>query len=111
LRDQLGAGVLALETATSYVVANFGKDARQVLAGSVPFLKLLGIVAGGWQLARGALIAGRRLREGAGDAAYYEARIITARFFSDQVLSLASGIAHTVVSGGPSVVALAEEQF
>ncbi len=111
LREGLRAGVLALETATGYVVANFGKDPRRVLAGSVPFLKLLGIVAGGWQLARAALTAGRRLREGAGDAAYYGARIVTARFFAEHVLSLAPGLAYAVVNGGTSVEALAEEQF
>jgi acyl-CoA dehydrogenase len=111
LRDGLAAGVQALATGANFVVANLGKDAHEVMAGAVPFLKLLGIVAGGWQMARAALIAERRLREGTTDAAYYEARIVIARFFAEHVLSQAPGLAHAVVNGGASVKALAEDQF
>jgi len=51
------------------------------------------------------------LREGTDDAPYDEARIVVASFFAEHVLSLAGGLAHTVVRGGESVQALAEEQF
>jgi hypothetical protein len=111
LHDGLSKGVMALEAAAAYVVDNLRRDAREVLAGSVPFLKLMGIVAGGWQLSRAALVAVPRLRENAGEAAYYGAKVVTARFFSEHVLSLAPGLAQAVVHGGASVVALAEEQF
>jgi alkylation response protein AidB-like acyl-CoA dehydrogenase len=109
LRDRLGAGIEALASAADFVVA--GQGAQEALAGAVPFLKLLGIVAGGWQTARAALIAQRRLREGTGDAPYYEARIVVASFFAEHVLPLASGLAYSVVQGGASVNALAEERF
>jgi acyl-CoA dehydrogenase len=111
LREGLAAGVQALATSANFVVANFSKDPHEVMAGAVPLLKLLGIVAGGWQMARAALIAERRLREGTGEAAYYEARIVVARFFAEHVLSLAPGLAHAVVHGGTSVKVLAEDQF
>jgi alkylation response protein AidB-like acyl-CoA dehydrogenase len=111
LRDGLLAGVGALGSAAKFVAGGSGRDEQDVMAGAVPFLKLLGIVAGGWQMARAALIAQRRLREGAGDAAYYEARIVVASFFAQHVLSLAPGLAHAVTRGGSSVNALAEEQF
>jgi hypothetical protein len=37
---------------------------RAASAGAVPFLKLLGIVAGGWQMARAALIAQAKIDAG-----------------------------------------------
>jgi acyl-CoA dehydrogenase len=65
-------------------------------------LKLFGIVAGGWQLLRSALIAQRRLGSSSGngaDAAFYQAKISTAQFYADYVLSQASGLAHSIVHG------------
>ena len=44
-------------------------DVRAALAGAVPFLHLFGIVAGGWQMGRAALVASRRLAEGSGEDA------------------------------------------
>jgi 3-(methylthio)propanoyl-CoA dehydrogenase len=75
----------------------------------VPFLKLMGIVAGGWQMARAALAAERALSSG--DKAFLQAKIATARFYGDQVLVQASGLRDTVVKGAPGVMALTEEQF
>ena len=80
-------------------------------AGAVPFLKLMGIVCGGWQLARSALVAQQRLSEGKGDKAFYEAKIKTARFYGDHVLTQAPALRNTIVHGAAAVMALTEEQF
>ncbi|MGO9931664.1 MAG: acyl-CoA dehydrogenase C-terminal domain-containing protein, partial [Steroidobacteraceae bacterium] len=72
-----------------------------VLVGAVPKLKLFGIVAGGWQLLRTALIAQQRLAETQGSAAagFYAAKLATARFYADHVLPQAAGLAHSIVHG------------
>ena len=111
IRKSLASGIGAVEEAVDYIVATFGKDIKAASVGSVPFLKLLGIVAGGWQLARGALVSARRLAEGAGDAAFYQAKITTARFYADHVLSQAPGLAYAVVNGAAAALALEEAQF
>ena len=85
--------------------------ANAAFAGAVPFLKLVGIVAGGWQMARAALICEKKLSQKAHDEAFYAAKIATARFFGDHVLSQAPGLAATVASGATSVMALSDEQF
>ena len=59
MRKSLSAGVTALEEAVAYIVATYGQDIKAASVGSVPFLKLLGIVAGGWQMGRAALVAAR----------------------------------------------------
>ncbi len=111
IRNQLAAGSKALEEVVDYVVGNLKSDIKGVFAGSVLYLKLAGIVLGGWQMARAALIAEQKLKAGEGDAAFYQAKIITARFFADHVLSQASGYRAAIVDGSTGVMALAEEQF
>jgi 3-(methylthio)propanoyl-CoA dehydrogenase len=108
-----GAAVDALERAVRYVVDNYGTDIRSVSVGAVPMLKLLGIVAGGWQLLRSALIAQQRLDlpadtgadAGSADAAFYEAKIMTARFYADHLLSQAPGLAQSIVHGAAGALA------
>jgi alkylation response protein AidB-like acyl-CoA dehydrogenase len=96
----------ALERAIRYVVENYSTDIRGVSVGAVPMLKLFGIVAGGWQLLRSALIAHRRLAapkgngaEGGFEPGFYAAKIATAQFYADHLLSQASGLSHSIVHG------------
>ena len=111
IRDGYTRGVDALANAVEYIVANYSVSPKRVMAGAVPFLKLFGIVAGGWQLARGAMVSANRLADGQGDPGFYTGKIATARFFAEHVLATAPSLAHTVVRGGESAVELSEEQF
>jgi hypothetical protein len=102
----------ALERAIRYVVENYATDIRGVSVGAVPMLKLFGIIAGGWQLLRSALISQRRLAAPKEDGAeagfgtgFYEAKIATARFYADHVLSQASGLSHSIVHGAAGALA------
>ncbi|KQY08817.1 acyl-CoA dehydrogenase [Massilia sp. Root133] len=111
IRSQLVAGSAALEAVVDYVVTNTKADPRAVFAGSVLYLKLAGIVLGGWQMARAAIVARQKLDAGAGDAAFYRAKIATARFFADHMLAQADGLRHAIVDGAAGVLALDVEQF
>jgi len=106
LAPALSAAVDSLEQAIGYVVGNYATDIRAVSVGAVPMLKLFGIVAGGWQLLRSALIAQGRLADASGgDAAFYEAKILSARFYADYVLSQSSGLAHGIMHGAAGALA------
>ncbi len=111
IRNQLAAGSRALEEVVEYIVANVKSDIKAVFAGSVPYLKMAGIVLCGWQMARAALIAQKKLDAGEGDARFYQAKIATARFFADHLLSQASSYRAAIVGGSAGVLALAEDQF
>jgi butyryl-CoA dehydrogenase len=108
LRAQLAQGAQAVADCVNFIVET--KDPRASFAGAVPFLKLMGIVAGGWQMARAALICEQKLSQG-GDKAFLEAKIITARFYGDHVLVQAPALRDTVVKGSACVMTLSEEQF
>ncbi len=101
------AGIDALERSIHYVVTNYGSDPRGVALGAVPLLKLFGIVAGGWQMLRSALIAQQRLTQsGPGNLGhdFYQAKLATARFYGDYVLSQAPGLAHAITQGAAAAL-------
>ncbi|MES2743426.1 MAG: acyl-CoA dehydrogenase [Pseudomonadota bacterium] len=108
---RLGAAREDLDAVIDYVVANSKSDIKAVFAGSVPYLRLAGIVLGGWQMARAALVSHARLTAGQGDASFYDAKIGTARFFADHFLSQTSGLRGAIVEGSAGVLALRDDQF
>jgi alkylation response protein AidB-like acyl-CoA dehydrogenase len=110
LRSHLCAAVKAVEDSVAFILGAAGKDPNAAFAGAVPFLKLMGITAGGWQMARAALAAEKKLSANE-DKPFLEAKIKTARFFGDHVLSQASGLAATVTAGAAAVMALSDDQF
>jgi len=110
IRQRFAAGIDELEKAATWIVGNFGKDVRATSVGAVPFLWLFGIVAGGWQMARAALVAQAKIDGGDADP-FYPAKIVTARFFADHQLSRAAGLASTVIDGAAGALALDESMF
>ncbi len=111
IRRSLSEGVSALTEATDWLLATFPHNMKAAAAGAVPFLKLFGVVAGGWQMTRAALIGKRRLDEGTEDYDFYRAKIATARFYAEHVLPLAQAYKQEIVNGSTSVLALEETQF
>jgi 3-(methylthio)propanoyl-CoA dehydrogenase len=107
IRKALADGVKAVEECVEFIVG--AKDPRVQFAGAVPFLKLMGIVAGGWQMARAAVVAEKTMKSG--DKDFLAAKIATARFYADHVLVQAPGLRNTVVNGAAGVLALSEDQF
>ncbi|WP_158938334.1 acyl-CoA dehydrogenase [Burkholderia sp. S171] len=106
----LSAGSLALARVFEFMVAKVKSDPNAVFAGSVPYLKLAGIVLGGWQMARALLVASDKRSE---DEAFHGAKIATAQFFAEHILSQAPGIEASIVSGNgqEGYLALSEDQF
>ena len=96
-----------MRKAVDWVVPAYGANTRVAHAGAVPYLELWGIVAGGWQLGRAALVAAGHLKQGTGDARFLSAKIETARFYADTMLPRAAALSHTITEGGESALALA----
>ena len=112
---RLEAGAQAMSDVVDYIVKDIKSDVKGVFAGSVPYLKLCGIVLGGWQMARAAEIAATHLDGGSvgggTTSEFYAAKLATARFFADHVLGQAGGIRDAIVAGSGAVMALTAEQF
>ncbi len=110
-QNKLMAGIDAVERAIDFNLANFNTNVRACFAGSVPMVKLFGIVCGGWQLARVALEAEKRIAAGDADKAFYEAKLATLRFFADTMIPEAIAAADTIVNGSEGTLALDEAAF
>ncbi|MFC4159578.1 acyl-CoA dehydrogenase [Chitinimonas lacunae] len=94
-----------------FIVESFNDNPKAVAAGSVPFLKIMGLVLGGWQMGRAVLVAKQKLHEVDADQSFLQAKLITARFFAQHLLPQVSGLAEAVLQGSDSVLALDEAAF
>ena len=107
---RLAAAADAYEAVVDYVVNEYKSDIRSVFAGSVPYLKLAGIVHGGWQMTRAAVAARRRIDAGT-DGEFCRAKIATARFFADHMLVTVPPLAQSITGGSVGTLAMAEAEF
>jgi len=108
---RLGAAREAFLQVVDFVAGNTKASPNAVFAGSVPYLMLGGNLMAGWQMARALLVAEEQLADGTGDAAFLNAKVATARFYADHLLSKAPAMRDAIIDGGDSVNALALESF
>ena len=107
---RLKAARLALLDVIEFVAAHSKTQPNAVFAGSVPYLMLAGNVVAGWQLARSLLVAQEQLAQGV-EVGFMQAKIVTARFYADHLLTKAPGLRDSIVDGADSVNALALDAF
>jgi hypothetical protein len=67
---------------------------------------LWGYTAGGWMLAKSALVAEKNLSD-----SYLAAKLAKARFYAEHVLPKTGPLGYEVTNGGPSTLALTDDQF
>ncbi len=109
IRARLGQGIAAFEAATGWLLEAGASDPRLAAAVAVPYLRLVGAVAGGWLLARGATRALARL--GDGEDPFLAAKPVTARFYAEHVMPQADALLAAITAGAEPVLALADDQF
>jgi alkylation response protein AidB-like acyl-CoA dehydrogenase len=107
---RLKAARLAFIDVVDFVAGNTKASPNAVFAGSVPYLMLAGNVVAGWQMARSLLVAQEQIAQGV-DVAFMQAKITTARFYADHLLTKAPGLRDSIVEGADSVTALALDAF
>ena len=107
----LHAARSAFAEVVDFVVAHARSQPATVYAGSVPYLMLAGQLLAGWQLARALVIAEDRLAQGGGDEPFLRAKIATARFYAEHILSTLPGLRDAIVNGADSVNGLAVDSF
>jgi 3-(methylthio)propanoyl-CoA dehydrogenase len=108
---RLKAAREAFVQVVDFVAGNTKASPNAVFAGSVPYLMLAGNLMAGWQLGRALLVAEEQLAAGQGDAPFLQAKVATARFYAEHLLSKVPGQRDAIVDGGDSVTALPIEAF
>ncbi|MEO6579938.1 MAG: acyl-CoA dehydrogenase, partial [Sphingomicrobium sp.] len=110
LADPLESAVNHLQAATMWLAQNGMTDPNNAGAGAYAYMQLMGLVSLGWMWLKMAGVAAR-LKEQGDDTQYYEAKIITARYFAQRELVAASTLRKKVEAGADSVMALPVESF
>jgi alkylation response protein AidB-like acyl-CoA dehydrogenase len=105
----LSTGVEALDSATSWLRDAMGRSYDDAAAGATSYLRMFGTVAGGFVLAQSALAAHRSLSEGGDNTGFYQNKILTARFFAEQVLPQAAALLGPVTRGADTLYAIEPE--
>jgi hypothetical protein len=100
----------AFEQAVDFIVANTRANPNAAFAGSVPYLMLAGNLVSGWQMARALLAAEKHLAAGS-DPQFMRAKIATARFYGDHILSKVPGVRHSIVAGAAGLTSMPVESM
>ena len=111
----LGAGLAdaaqAARRTVAWIIEAQTRDPRLPSAAAVPMLELMGILVGGHLLAKGSLIAGKRIAEGADHDGFYAAKQATAAFYAEHVLPHTTALERAATKGAATVMAMAAEQL
>ena len=109
IRRHLAAGIDALEQAGDWLLEE-GKSSPDAAGGAAAYLlRLFGTVAGGIMLAKAAVVADARLESGDGDQKFYAAKLATARFYAENILSQAPALLTPITQGHNMLAAVDED--
>lgn len=107
IAQTLAQSIVDLEQATETVLA---ADKQSAMAMAVNYLMLVGYVTGGWLMAKSALVAQQKQADGE-SSGFYEGKLMTARFYAEQVLPKSGALRAAVQYGSESILTMHEEQF
>jgi alkylation response protein AidB-like acyl-CoA dehydrogenase len=103
-RDAAQDAVARLSGAADSLLNVLASAPDRAMAVSVPFLKLCALTIGGWLMTRSAAAAARRLGEGASDREFLQGKLVSARYYVQQVLPQVLALERIVTHGGAAVV-------
>ena len=110
MAKRLKAAREAFVEVVDFIAANGKSNPNAAYSGSVPYLMLTGNLVAGWQMGRALLVALAPEAQ-AQDAAFMAAKVTTARFYGDHILSKVPGMRDSIVEGADSVTALPLDAF
>ena len=100
-----------LQAATMWFLQNGMKNPNHVGAGAHSYMTLMGIVATGLMWLRMATAAVKMKAAGEGDAAFLDAKLVTARYFAERILPEAGALRRKIEGGADALMALKPEAF
>jgi alkylation response protein AidB-like acyl-CoA dehydrogenase len=106
IRSELAKQLEELQSATEWMLRTGRNDPNAILAGSSPYLRMWGLVVGGWLMARSALAA-----PATGDSDIAETQLVLARFYAEQLLPAVAGLSGAATAGADDLFALKAAQL
>jgi 3-(methylthio)propanoyl-CoA dehydrogenase len=106
MHQHLQRARMAFEQGLQFVLDHSPSQPNMVYAGAVPYLMLAGNLMAGWHMARALLAAHAALAAHPDQADFYRAKIATAHFYAEHILSRVLGLQAAMLEGGMSVMGL-----
>jgi alkylation response protein AidB-like acyl-CoA dehydrogenase len=100
-----------LKASTMWFMANGMANPNNVGAGAHHYMHIMGIVALGLQWLRMAQAAHAAITGGAANAKFYEAKLVTARYFAERFFPDCGSLRRKIEAGSEAVMALEPELF
>jgi hypothetical protein len=111
IRSAVATGRQRLEEATNWLLGKTQDKPDAVYLAAFDYLMLAGTVVGAWQMGRAAEIAHKKLAGNDADAEFHKAKVITARFYAEEILPRSAGYLEAATSDSSSAMDLQEDQF
>ncbi|MGB5510259.1 MAG: acyl-CoA dehydrogenase, partial [Woeseiaceae bacterium] len=111
IRHAVATGRNRLEEATNWLLGKAQDEPAVVYLAAYDYLMLAGTVIGAWQMGRAAAVAHGKLARKEGNADFYKAKIITARFYAEEILPRSAGYLEAATSDSSSAMEMPEDQF
>jgi len=100
-----------LKAATMWFMQNGMANPNNVGAGAHHYMHIMGIVALGLMWLKAGKVASAALAAGTSDKAFYEAKLVTARYFGERFTPDAGALRRKIESGADAVMELPVEAF
>ncbi|WP_284335638.1 acyl-CoA dehydrogenase C-terminal domain-containing protein [Comamonas sp. NoAH] len=110
MAQRLQAAREAFLDVVDFVAGKAKASPNAVYAGSVPYLMLTGNLVAGWQMGRALLVAQDKVAKGE-DVVFMQAKVATAQFYAEHILTRATSLRDSIVWGGESACALPLDAF
>ncbi len=111
LAGQVEGANAELKAATMWLMQNGMMNPNNAGAGAHPYMHIMGIVSLGLMWLKMAEAALENLAEGAADKAFYEAKLVTARYFGERFTPDAASLRVKLSAGCEAMMALPAEAF
>jgi hypothetical protein len=113
LAGGLEAAAGELQAATMWLMQNGMANPDNAGAGATAYMHLLGIVALGemWLRMARASVAALDAGAGAGDAGFYDAKLLTARYFAERNFPDCGALRRKIEAGSAAMMAMPAEAF
>jgi alkylation response protein AidB-like acyl-CoA dehydrogenase len=101
----LDEGLASLKRTTEWMLATFGNQPGEALAGATSYMRMAGFVVGGWLMAKSALETVGR------DDAFASQKRKVARFFAEQLIPEGTAMERPITTGGALVAEMSVDAF
>ena len=101
----------ALNSAVAWMIETFPKQPGKAAAGATSFLEMMGLISGGWMLARGVIEADMQLKNKQGDKKFLNSKVTTAQYFAQAFLSRAPSLLYPIRDCGDCVIEFEASNF